>query len=82
MYAALGVLFVNVSIGGTLTPYAAPPILMVAAKWNWDIVFMLQEFGWRSALAVTVNSTILSVLFYKELLQVSSNPSEKLPPIN
>jgi hypothetical protein len=36
---------VNVSIGGTLTPYAAPPILMVAAKWNWDIVFMLQEFG-------------------------------------
>ena len=32
MYAALGVLFVNISIGGTLTPYAAPPILTVAVS--------------------------------------------------
>ena len=29
-YATLGVLFVNVSIGGTLTHFAAPPVLMVA----------------------------------------------------
>ena len=29
-YFALGVLFVNVSIGGTLTSYAAPPVLMNA----------------------------------------------------
>ena len=35
-YGALGVLFVNVSIGGTLTSYAAPPVLMVAATWQWD----------------------------------------------
>ncbi|MDE2354543.1 MAG: hypothetical protein KGL17_05900, partial [Betaproteobacteria bacterium] len=33
-YATLGVLFVNISIGGTLTAYAAPPILMVAGKWG------------------------------------------------
>ena len=33
-YATLGLLFVNVSIGGTLTHFAAPPVLMVAAKWN------------------------------------------------
>lgn len=33
-YLALGALFVNVSIGGTLTSYAAPPVLMVAATWN------------------------------------------------
>lgn len=32
LYATVGVLFVNVSIGGTLTPYAAPPVLMVAEK--------------------------------------------------
>jgi hypothetical protein len=35
-YGALGVLFVNVSIGGTLTSYAAPPVLMVAGTWGWD----------------------------------------------
>ena len=30
LYATVGVLFVNISIGGTLTPFAAPPVLMVA----------------------------------------------------
>ena len=51
-YATLGVLFVNISIGGVLTPYAAPPVLMVAAPWGWDIGFMMSHFGWRAALAV------------------------------
>jgi hypothetical protein len=55
-YATLGVLFVNVSIGGTLTPYAAPPVLMVAERWGWDIGFMLQHFGWKAALACAVNA--------------------------
>ena len=46
-YATLGVLFVNVSIGGTLTHFAAPPVLMVARSWGWDTAFMLTHFGWR-----------------------------------
>jgi Putative Na+/H+ antiporter len=57
-YLALGVLFVNVSIGGTLTSFAAPPVLMVAATWNWDSAFMLVTFGWKAAIAVLVNATI------------------------
>ena len=40
-YATLGTLFVNVSIGGTLTHFAAPPVLMVARPWGWDMGFML-----------------------------------------
>lgn len=59
-YAALGVLFVNVSIGGTLTSYAAPPVLMVAGIWQWDSLFMLTHFGWKSALAVLVNATAVT----------------------
>ena len=66
-YAIVGTLFVNVSIGGTLTPFAAPPILMVAAKWNWDLMFMLTTFGWKTVLAVFTNSLILTSLFRKEL---------------
>ena len=31
-YATLGLLFVNISIGGTLTSFAAPPVLMVASS--------------------------------------------------
>ncbi|MEY4917846.1 MAG: hypothetical protein RL616_1759, partial [Verrucomicrobiota bacterium] len=46
-YLALGALFVNVSIGGTLTAFAAPPVLMVAATWHWDSAFMLANFGWK-----------------------------------
>ena len=67
MYATIGVLFVNVSIGGVLTPYAAPPVLMVAAQWDWDIAFMVTNFGWRSALAVVINATIVAALFFREI---------------
>lgn len=59
-YAALGVLFVNISIGGTLTAYAAPPVLMVAAAWNWDTAFMAANFGWKAAIAVTINATVMT----------------------
>lgn len=59
-YLALGVLFVNISIGGTLTSYAAPPVLMVAANWGWDSAFMLKMFGWKAALAVLINATAIT----------------------
>lgn len=66
-YAALGALFVNVSIGGTLTHFAAPPVLMVAAKWNLDIVYMFTHVGWKAAIAVFINAGVLTFLFAKEL---------------
>lgn len=66
-YATLGLLFVNVSIGGTLTHFAAPPVLMVSAKWKWDAMFMLTTFGWRAAAACGV-STVMVALFYRREL--------------
>jgi len=69
-YATLGVLFVNVSIGGTLTAYAAPPVLMVAQTWNWSSAFMLQNFGWRAALAVCVNALVITLIFARELRHI------------
>ncbi|HOW47031.1 MAG TPA: putative Na+/H+ antiporter [Rubrivivax sp.] len=66
-YATLGVLFVNVSIGGTLTSFAAPPVLMVASKWGWDSWHMLANFGWKAAVAVGVNALAAAVLFRREL---------------
>jgi hypothetical protein len=67
-YFALGVLFVNVSIGGTLTSYAAPPVLMVAATWQWDSAFMLANFGWKAALAVLVNASAATFALRKYLV--------------
>ncbi|MDR2881067.1 MAG: putative Na+/H+ antiporter [Azoarcus sp.] len=69
MYATIGVLFVNISIGGTLTSFAAPPVLMVAKTWNWDSWFMLTHIGWRSALAVFINALAVSLIFRRELLR-------------
>jgi hypothetical protein len=66
-YAALGVLFVNVSIGGTLTAYAAPPVLMVASTWQWDSAFMASHFGWKATLAVLVNASVLVWLLREHL---------------
>nr|MBA3754433.1 hypothetical protein [Nitrospira sp.] len=70
-YATLGVLFVNISVGGILTPFAAPPVLMVAATWEWDVGFMLITFGWKAALVVVVNAVAATVLFRKELSALS-----------
>ena len=82
-YATIGVLFVNISIGGTLTAYAAPPVLMVAGTWNWDTAFMLTHFGWKAAIAVFVNGIAVTLLFAKELAQVSTakSPSSESPTV-
>lgn len=80
-YATLGVLFVNISIGGTLTPFAAPPVLMVASKWNWDIAFMMSAFGWKAAIAVLVNALGATLLFRKELSQLSPTDSSSGNPV-
>ncbi|WP_454691415.1 putative Na+/H+ antiporter [Achromobacter aloeverae] len=66
-YLALGVLFVNISVGGTLTSYAAPPVLIVAHTWGWDSTFMLQHFGWKAALAVFINGTVITMLLRRHL---------------
>ena len=80
-YGALGVLFVNVSIGGTLTSFAAPPVLMVATTWNWDSAFMATTFGWKAALAVLVNATVVTMLLRPHIRDADPNavPPAKVP---
>ena len=74
-YATLGVLFVNISIGGTLTQFAAPPVLMVARPWGWDIPFMLVNFGWRACVAIGVSTLVYFFVFRRELIALSSRPA-------
>jgi Na+/H+ antiporter NhaD/arsenite permease-like protein len=68
-YAAIGVLFVNISIGGTLTSYAAPPVLMIAANWQWDSWYMLTHFGWRTMIAVFINASLITYFLNKKINQ-------------
>jgi len=71
-YATLGLLFVNVSIGGTLTHFAAPPVLMVARVWNWDTPFMLSHFGWRAAVAIAISTLLYFLLFRREFAALAA----------
>jgi hypothetical protein len=79
-YATVGVLFVNISVGGTLTHFAAPPVLMVAAKWQWTTGFMLSTFGLKAALAVFINAAAVTFLFRRELEQRARFRRDTLRP--
>jgi hypothetical protein len=81
-YATLGLLFVNVSIGGVLTNFAAPPVLMVAGveRWNWSSAYMFQHFGLKAILAVVVNVVLYFILFRKQLKSLNPIPSNDNGP--
>ncbi len=65
-YATLGLLFVNVSVGGTFTHFAAPPVLMVAAPWGWDMPYMFTHFGWKALIGIVVATLLYYAIFRKE----------------
>ena len=70
-YATLGLLFVNISVGGTLTHFAAPPVLMVAGKWGWDTLFMLEHFGWKAVVGIVISSLLYFMFFRKALFGIA-----------
>ncbi|MBL9214566.1 MAG: putative Na+/H+ antiporter [Opitutaceae bacterium] len=72
MYATLGLLFVNISIGGTLTHFAAPPVLMVAAAWGWDMKYMFTHFGWHAITGIGFANLACFLVFRKELLALKA----------
>ncbi len=65
-YATLGLLFVNISVGGVLTNFAAPPVLMVAAKWNWSSWFMLTTFGSHAVVSILACNALYFLIFRGE----------------
>lgn len=77
-YATIAVLFVNISIGGALTPFAAPPLLMVVHRFGWDFAFVFRNFGWKALLAVVLNAGIVSLIFRRELSHSRFAPA---PPV-
>lgn len=78
-YFAIGALFVNVSIGGTLSAYAAPPVLMVAKTWGWDTQFMIANFGWKAAIAVLVNATVATLALRAHLKERLPDNTTQIP---
>jgi hypothetical protein len=69
-YATLGLLFVDISVGGTLTHFAAPPVLMVAGRFGWDTGFMLSHFGWKAVVGIVAANAAYSLGFRRELSEL------------
>lgn len=53
-------------------------IMVVAATWQWDLPFMLQTFGWKSAVAVLVNATMVTLLMRRELLSLDEPNTKRM----
>ncbi len=68
-YKTLALLFVNVSIGGVLTHFAAPPVVMVSKVWNWDTSYMFSHFGYKAMIAVILNTLVTLFLLRREFLR-------------
>lgn len=75
-YATLGLLFVNVSVGGTLTHFAAPPVLMVAETWQWNLPFMLTHLGWRAVIGILVATTVYYFLFRRHFAALKQDTAQ------
>jgi len=69
-YATLGLLFVNISVGGTLTHFAAPPVLMVAGPWEWTTVHMVTQFGWKAILGILISNGLYFLVFRREMAKL------------
>jgi Putative Na+/H+ antiporter len=85
-YATLGLLFVNISVGGTLTHFAAPPVVMVAAQWKWGFYYMITDFGWKATVGIVIANALYFSVFARELRALrkqddsSSRPERPIPP--
>jgi len=72
-HATLGLLFVNISVGGTLSHFAAPPVVMVATKWEWTFFYMLSNFGWKAIIGIVLTNVLFFLCFRKELLSLGAS---------
>jgi hypothetical protein len=65
-YATLGLLFVNVSVGGILTDFASPAVLILAHHWGWTTWTMTTLFGWKAALGIVLSNGLYWFYFRRE----------------
>jgi hypothetical protein len=71
-YATIGLLFVNVSVGGTLTHFAAPPMVMAAGPWHWDLLFVLSHFGWKAFCGILASTLLYYWMFRGEFAALNA----------
>ncbi len=87
-YATLGLLFVNISVGGILTNFAAPPVLIISNCWQWSSSYMLTHFGWKAIIGIVICNLVYFSIFRsaftkmekkKKMCKVPSLQKNKVP---
>ena len=76
-YATLGLLFVNISVGGALTQFASPPVVIVASTWNWDLAYMLTHFGWKAVIGIILSNLVYLAVFRREFAGLATNTPDE-----
>lgn len=74
-YATLALLFVNISVGGVLTDFASPAVLVLAHCWEWSITDMFFDFGWKAAIGIVISNMLYWIYFRKELWEMDARRS-------
>jgi hypothetical protein len=72
-YATLGLLFVNISVGGVLTQFGSPPVVIAASAWNWDLPYMLTHFGWKAVIGIILSNLLYLTVFRREFARLAAN---------
>jgi Putative Na+/H+ antiporter len=76
-YATLGLLLVNISVGGALTQFASPPVVIVASTWNWNLAYMLTHFGCKAVIAIILFNLLYLAVFRREFATLATNPPDE-----
>ncbi len=69
-YATLGLLFVNISVGGVLTDFASPAVLVLAHCWHWNALYILTTFGFKAIVGVSLSSGLYWLYFRREFIEM------------
>lgn len=79
-YATLALLFTNISVGGVLTNFASPAVLVLSHAWGWTNWDMFTWFGWKAIIGILIANTIYWFWFRKEfaLLNERKKQSDEL----
>ena len=75
-YATIGLLFVNISVGGVFTSFAAPPILMISESWKWNSLFMIKNFGWKAVIGILLSNILYFFVFKRDFLNLEINKAK------
>lgn len=76
-YATLALLFVNISVGGILTDFASPAVLVLAHCWHWTSLDMFTNFGWKAALGIVLSNFLYWLYFKKDIARMEAKRAAK-----